>query len=163
MTGDPGAEMLEGFSSRRERGMPVGEAIGQSLPVAVGVMVSPLPVVAVVLMLLSGKARANAFAFVLTWFVAIALLTGVVAFLAGTSAGTEEQQATWVSGGSTSAKVTATVIFAVVASAGGAAPLVISTWRWASGPARCCWACGPGWSTTTRPSRRCSCWSSAPR
>jgi protein-S-isoprenylcysteine O-methyltransferase Ste14 len=179
--------------------MPVGAAIGQSLPVAVGVMISPLPVVAVVLMLLSGKARANAFAFVLTWFVAIALLTGVVAFLAGTSAGTDEKPATWVSvvkivlgagllvlsvknwrerpregeeppaptwmsaidgftpaksaglsvlladvnpknlllvlsggaaiasaaGGSTSATVTATLVFAVVASVGVAAPLVI--------------------------------------
>ena len=177
----------------------MGAAIGQSLPVAVGVMVSPLPVVAVVLMLVSGHARANAFAFVLTWFVAIALLTGVVAFLAGTSAGTEEQPAIWVSvvkvvlgagllvlsvknwrdrlladeeppaprwmsaldgftpakaaglsvlladvnpknlllvlsggaaiasaaGESTSAKVTATLVFAVVASIGVAAPLVI--------------------------------------
>lgn len=77
--------------------MRVGPAIGQSLPIAVGVMVSPLPIVAVVLMLLSQNARANAFAFVLTWLVAIALLTGVVAFLAGAATGTDEAPPVWVS------------------------------------------------------------------
>ncbi|HEU4999118.1 MAG TPA: GAP family protein [Lapillicoccus sp.] len=75
----------------------MGPAIGQSLPIAVGVMVSPLPIVAVVLMLLSQNARANAFAFVLTWLVAIALLTGVVAFLAGAATGTDEAPPVWVS------------------------------------------------------------------
>jgi len=39
----------------------VGPAIGQSLPIAIGVMISPLPIVAVVLMLLSDNAKANAF------------------------------------------------------------------------------------------------------
>jgi hypothetical protein len=77
--------------------MRVGPAIGQSLPIAIGVMVSPLPIVAVVLMLLSSNARANAFAFVLTWLVAIALLTGVVAFLAGAATGTNETPPVWVS------------------------------------------------------------------
>lgn len=179
--------------------MRVGPAIGQSLPIAIGVMVSPLPIVAVVLMLLSNNARANAFAFVLTWLVAIALLTGIVAFLAGAATGTDEAPPVWVSvvkivlgalllllsvrswrsrpgdgpeppapkwmaaldgftpvksaglsvlladvnpknlllvvsggtaiaagaAGSTSAKVTATIVFAVVASLGVAAPVVI--------------------------------------
>ena len=77
--------------------MRVGPAIGQSLPIAIGVMVSPLPIVAVVLMLLSNNARANAFAFVLTWLVAIALLTGVVAFLAGAATGSDEAPPVWVS------------------------------------------------------------------
>ena len=67
----------------------MGPAIGQSLPIAIGVMISPLPIVAVVLMLLSDNAKANAFAFVLTWLVAIALLTGAVAFLAAASTGSE--------------------------------------------------------------------------
>jgi hypothetical protein len=75
----------------------VGAAIGQSLPIAIGVMVSPLPIVAVVLMLLSPNATANAFAFVVTWLLAIALLTGVVALLAEPSATTDEAPATWVS------------------------------------------------------------------
>ncbi|WP_432479275.1 GAP family protein [Nocardioides sp. GXQ0305] len=63
----------------------MNEAIGQSLPIAVGVMVSPLPIVAVVLMLVSGSARANAVAFVLTWFVAVGGVALVVALAAGTA------------------------------------------------------------------------------
>ena len=63
----------------------MGDAIGQSLPIAVGVMVSPLPIVAVVLMLVSGSAKANAIAFVLTWFVTIAVVVGLVAVLAGST------------------------------------------------------------------------------
>jgi hypothetical protein len=180
-------------------GAGVGAAIGDSLPIAIGVMVSPLPIVAVVLMLLSNNAKANAFAFVITWLLAIAVLTGVVAFLAGAATDTDETPPVWVSvvkivlgagllllsvknwrdrpgegqeppapkwmaalvgftpvksaglsvlladvnpknlllvvsggaaiasgaAGSTSAKVTATIVFAVVASLGVAAPLVI--------------------------------------
>ncbi|MET1075680.1 MAG: GAP family protein [Umezawaea sp.] len=75
----------------------MGPAIGPSPPIAIGVMVSPLPMVAVVLMLLSNNAKANAFAFVLTWLVAIALLTGVVAFLADASTGADETPPVWVS------------------------------------------------------------------
>ncbi len=61
----------------------MGAAIGQSLPVAVGVLISPLPIVAVVLMLVSGRARANAFSFLAGWFVAVGAVTLVVALLAG--------------------------------------------------------------------------------
>lgn len=75
----------------------MGTAIGQSLPIAVGVMVSPLPIVAVVLMLLGTGALAKALAFVITWFLAIGLLTGVVAFLAGTSTAAAGAQPVWVS------------------------------------------------------------------
>ena len=75
----------------------MGPAIGQSLPIAIGVMISPLPIVAVVLMLLSDNAKANAFAFVLTWLVAIALLTGAVAFLAAASTGSDAAPPVWVS------------------------------------------------------------------
>ncbi|MFD6447450.1 GAP family protein [Promicromonospora sp. NPDC060204] len=61
----------------------MGGAIGQSLPVAVGVLVSPLPIVAVVLMLVSRRARANALAFVAAWFVAVFAVVAVVALVAG--------------------------------------------------------------------------------
>jgi hypothetical protein len=74
----------------------VGAAIGQSLPVAVGVMISPLPIVAVVLMLTSGKARANAVAFLLGWFVAVGGVALVVALLAGSAAPDSGGPAEWV-------------------------------------------------------------------
>ncbi|WP_251151944.1 GAP family protein [Cellulosimicrobium sp. Marseille-Q4280] len=74
----------------------MGAAIGQSLPVAVGVMISPLPIVAVVLMLTSGKARANAVAFLLGWFVAVGGVALVVALLAGSAAPDSGGPAEWV-------------------------------------------------------------------
>ena len=45
----------------------MGEAIGQVLPFAVGVAISPMPIVAMVLMLITPKARANGFAFLVGW------------------------------------------------------------------------------------------------
>jgi threonine/homoserine/homoserine lactone efflux protein len=73
----------------------VGDAIGQSLPIAVGVMVSPLPIVAVVLMLVSGSARANATAFVLTWFVAVGAVALIVALAAGAADSDQGSPASW--------------------------------------------------------------------
>lgn len=73
----------------------MGDAIGQALPIAVGVMVSPLPIVAVVLMLLSGSARANATAFVLTWFVTIGAIVAIVALLAGSGDDNADTPASW--------------------------------------------------------------------
>lgn len=73
----------------------MGAAIGQSLPVAVGVLVSPLPIVAVVLMLVSGRAKANAFAFLVGWFVAVGAVTLLVALLAGAGSDTEAGTPLW--------------------------------------------------------------------
>jgi hypothetical protein len=49
----------------------VGEAIGQSLPLAIGVALSPIPIIAVVLMLTTPRARADGPAFVLGWLVGL--------------------------------------------------------------------------------------------
>ncbi|MBD5785645.1 GAP family protein [Cellulosimicrobium terreum] len=73
----------------------MGAAIGQSLPVALGVMISPLPIVAVVLMLSSAKGRANAFAFLLGWFVAVGGVALVVALLAGSSTDDDGAPPAW--------------------------------------------------------------------
>lgn len=73
----------------------MGATIGQSLPVAVGVLVSPLPIVAVVLMLVSERARANALAFVAGWFLAVLAVVGVVALVAGSAATDDEGPAAW--------------------------------------------------------------------
>jgi threonine/homoserine/homoserine lactone efflux protein len=67
----------------------MGSAIGQSLPVAVGVLISPLPIVAVVLMLVSRRAKVNATAFLLGWFLSVAVVALVVAVLVG-SASTDD-------------------------------------------------------------------------
>lgn len=73
----------------------MGAAIGQSLPVAVGVLVSPLPIVAVVLMLVSRRARANALAFVAGWFLAVLAVVVAVALVAGSAAPDDDGPAAW--------------------------------------------------------------------
>jgi len=76
----------------------MGEAIGQSLPLAVGVALSPVPIIAVVLMLTTPKARANGPAFVLGWLLGLAVVGAIVLALAGPGGASEEgQPAAWVS------------------------------------------------------------------
>jgi hypothetical protein len=55
----------------------MGAAIGQSLPLAVGVALSPVPIIAVVLMLTTPRARANGPAFVLGWLVGLGLVGAI--------------------------------------------------------------------------------------
>ena len=45
----------------------MGSAIGGSLALAVGIAVSPVPIIAVVLILTSGRARVNGLAFIVGW------------------------------------------------------------------------------------------------
>jgi threonine/homoserine/homoserine lactone efflux protein len=60
----------------------MGEVIGQLLPTAVGVMLSPLPIVGVILMLLSNKAKVNGPMFLLGWLAGLAIVVGgIVAFV----------------------------------------------------------------------------------
>jgi Sap, sulfolipid-1-addressing protein len=75
----------------------MGEAIGQSLPMAVGVALSPVPIIAVVLMLTTARARANGPAFVLGWLLGLGVVGAVVLALAGPGASDEGKPATWVS------------------------------------------------------------------
>jgi len=75
----------------------VGDAIGQMLPAAVGVALSPMPVVAVVLMLVSRRGRANGPAFVVGWVLGLTILGAIVLGLSsGADASDGGQPATWV-------------------------------------------------------------------
>lgn len=74
----------------------MGAAIGQSLAIAVGILISPMPLVALVLMLVSRNAKANGTAFVVGWVGGIVILTALVAALVGTSTHTDTGAATWV-------------------------------------------------------------------
>jgi hypothetical protein len=49
----------------------VGQAIGDALPFAVGVAISPVPIIAIILMLLSSRAGANSTAFLAGWVVGV--------------------------------------------------------------------------------------------
>jgi hypothetical protein len=75
----------------------VGEAIGQLLPFAVGVAISPMPVVAMVLMLMTPRARATGALFVLGWVLGIAVAGAILLSLAGPTDPSEDgAPAAWV-------------------------------------------------------------------
>ncbi|GAA1409615.1 MULTISPECIES: GAP family protein [Oerskovia] len=75
----------------------MGPAVGQSLPIAVGVLISPMPIVAVVLMLVSRKAKANGFSFLLGWIVGIAALGSIVLLVAGAATPDASGPPAWAS------------------------------------------------------------------
>lgn len=56
----------------------MGSAIGQVLGFAVGVAISPIPIIAVVLMLFSSRAVSNGVAFVVGWLVGLAAVSAIV-------------------------------------------------------------------------------------
>ncbi|MEV0355694.1 GAP family protein [Nocardia sp. NPDC050697] len=58
-------------------------AVGQLLPLAVGVAISPIPIVAVVLLLMSRNAAATSTGFAVGWVAGIAAVLAVVALAAG--------------------------------------------------------------------------------
>jgi threonine/homoserine/homoserine lactone efflux protein len=75
----------------------VGEAIGQVLSLGVGVALSPVPIIAVVLMLGTARARANGPAFVLGWVIGLTIVGTIVLFAAsGADASESGEPATWV-------------------------------------------------------------------
>jgi hypothetical protein len=60
----------------------VGQAISEVLPFAVGVAIVPVPVIAVILMLFSARARVNGPVFLLGWVAGLAVAFGAVYALA---------------------------------------------------------------------------------
>jgi threonine/homoserine/homoserine lactone efflux protein len=76
----------------------MGEAIGAVLPLAVGVSLSPIPIIAVVLMLATPRGGANGPSFLLGWIVGLAA-AGTVVLLVSGGAGASDggAPATWVS------------------------------------------------------------------
>ena len=76
----------------------MGQAIGGSLPLAVGIAISPVPIIAVVLMLTSRRARVNGPAFVAGWLLGLGIVGVIVLSLAGSAgASSSGSPATWVS------------------------------------------------------------------
>jgi threonine/homoserine/homoserine lactone efflux protein len=65
--------------------VPVGQAIGQLLPGAIGVALSPVPIIAVILMLATPRARVTGSSFAVGWVVGITAVSVIVLLLAGPS------------------------------------------------------------------------------
>ena len=62
--------------------------IGDLLPLAVGIAISPIPIIAVILMLLSRRATATGTGFLLGWVVGIVLVTVIALALVGEAGNT---------------------------------------------------------------------------
>ncbi len=76
----------------------MANAIGQILPLAVGVAVSPLPIIAVILMLVTPRASVNGPMFVIDWLLGLGIVGTVVLLLADPAGASEDgEPATWVS------------------------------------------------------------------
>jgi len=61
----------------------MGEAIGQMLPFAVGIAISPIPIVAIVLMLGTQNAKSDSLSFLVGWIVAMALAGAILLSVIG--------------------------------------------------------------------------------
>ncbi|WP_019146307.1 GAP family protein [Aeromicrobium massiliense] len=73
----------------------MNEVVGELLPLALGVAISPVPIIAVILMLLAPRARAASVAFLAGWVVGITVVVGLVALLVDPATG-DEDAPTWV-------------------------------------------------------------------
>lgn len=63
----------------------MGQAIGGSLPLAIGIAISPIPIIAVVLMLTTPRAKINGPAFLLGWLLGLGIVGTIVLTIAGPS------------------------------------------------------------------------------
>ena len=60
----------------------MGTALGSILPLAIGVALSPLPIIAVILMLFSKKARSTSVGFLIGWFLGVLISATIIVFTA---------------------------------------------------------------------------------
>ena len=74
----------------------MANAIGESLAIAIAAALSPFPIVAVVLMLGTPRARINSLSFIVGWLVGFAIIGVVVLAIVGPSASTSNEPATGV-------------------------------------------------------------------
>ncbi len=61
------------------------QAIGDILPLAIGIAISPVPIIAIILMLITPKARSNGLAFLGGWVLGLAIIGTIVLVVANTA------------------------------------------------------------------------------
>ena len=76
----------------------MGAVIGDVLPLAIGIAVSPIPIIAAILMLFSARATSTSTGFLLGWILGIVVATAVFTALAGTlkAGGEPSAVASWI-------------------------------------------------------------------
>lgn len=70
----------------------MGAVLGDLLPLAVGIAISPIPIVAAILMILSRNGSGSAIGFTVGWVAGIAAATTVFALIAGAAGETGERE-----------------------------------------------------------------------
>lgn len=76
----------------------MGSVIGQLLPLALGIAISPIPIIAAILMLLSPRAKATSVGFLLGWVIGIVVAVVVFTLLAAVIPATDPSVAHPISG-----------------------------------------------------------------
>jgi hypothetical protein len=66
-----------------------GGALGDLLPLAIGIAISPIPIIACILMLFTAKARVNGPAFLVGWVLGVTVVTTLVVLLSDATAATD--------------------------------------------------------------------------
>jgi threonine/homoserine/homoserine lactone efflux protein len=67
----------------------VQQVIGNAMPLALGIAISPIPVIALILILITPKARSNGLAFLVGWMAGLFVIGGAALLVAGASGLTE--------------------------------------------------------------------------
>jgi threonine/homoserine/homoserine lactone efflux protein len=76
----------------------MGKAVGDTLPLAVGVAISPVPIIAIVLMLGTPRARSNGLAFAAGWLAGLTAVGAIMLVIAsGNASSSTGSPETWVS------------------------------------------------------------------
>jgi threonine/homoserine/homoserine lactone efflux protein len=75
----------------------LSDVIGDLLPSAVGVALSPVPIIAVILMLSTPRARTTGPAFAAGWVIGLIVVSAIVLAVAGNDSGTDQAPSTTVS------------------------------------------------------------------
>jgi threonine/homoserine/homoserine lactone efflux protein len=76
----------------------MGQAIGDVLPLAIGVAISPVPIIAIILMLGTPRARSTGPAFAIGWLAGLTVAGTIMLVVAsGDAASSSGEPATWVS------------------------------------------------------------------
>ena len=76
----------------------MGSVIGELLPLAIGIAVSPVPIIAVILMLFSKRAGSTSVGFLIGWLIGIIVATGIFTAISGslTSGGAPSTSSSWI-------------------------------------------------------------------
>lgn len=99
----------------------MGAVIGEILPLAVGIAISPIPIIAAILMLLSPKAKSTSVGFLLGWVAGILIAVTLFTVLSGLLSGADPEASQPVAG--------------VVKIVLGAGLLLLAVRQWRSRPA----------------------------